>query len=186
MADFPQLREVPISDERVFHGVLIDVRHQKVTLPSGGTSLREIVCHHGGAAVVPVDAHGQVTLVRQYRIALDQVILEIPAGKLNGPDEDPLLAAQRELKEETGLRAQHIELLTAMVPTPGYCTERLHLYLATGLTPSKPHLDADEFLEVVTMPLGEAVQRVKNGELTDAKTALALLLADLRLRGCRN
>lgn len=154
----------------------------QVALPNGQTSLREIVHHNGGAAVVPVDGEGHVTLVRQHRIALDQMTLEIPAGKLDRPCEDPEKAALRELEEETGLRAAQVELLTRMLPTPGYCTEVLHLYLATGLTPCRPHLDADEFLDVVKLPLAEAVAMVDRGELPDGKTALALLMAWQRLQ----
>lgn len=181
MAEYPGLREIPIRDEQVFHGVLIDVTHMQVTLPNGGTSLREIVRHPGGAAVVPLDGEGNVTLVRQHRVALDLMTLEIPAGKLNGSQEDPLLAAARELEEETGLRAGRMEWLTTMLPTPGYCTEKLHLYLATGLTPCRPHLDADEFLDVVKIPFAQALEMVDRGELADGKTALALLLAQRRM-----
>ena len=181
MAEYPGLREIPIRDEQVFHGVLIDVTHMQVTLPNGGTSLREIVRHPGGAAVVPLDGEGNVTLVRQHRVALDLMTLEIPAGKLNGSQEDPLLAAARELEEETGLRAGRMEWLTTMLPTPGYCTEKLHLYLATGLTPCRPHLDADEFLDVVKIPFAQALEMVDRGELPDGKTALALLLAQRRM-----
>lgn len=181
MAEYPGLREIPIRDEQVFHGVLIDVAHMQVTLPNGGTSLREIVRHPGGAAVVPLDGEGNVTLVRQHRVALDLMTLEIPAGKLNGSQENPLLAAARELEEETGLRAGRMEWLTTMLPTPGYCTEKLHLYLATGLTPCRPHLDADEFLDVVKIPFAQALEMVDRGELADGKTALALLLAQRRM-----
>lgn len=181
MSDYPELREIPISEQTVFHGVLIDVSHMQVALPNGGSSLREIVRHKGAAAVVPVDDRGNVTLVRQHRVVLDLMTLEIPAGKLDFVGEDPLLCAHRELEEETGLRAQRMELLTPMITTPGFCTERVHLYLATGLSHHHAHLDADEFLNVETMPLSQAVQRVMNGELCDSKTALGLLMAWYRL-----
>lgn len=180
MAEYPGLREVPIREEQVFHGVLINVTHMEVILPDGRTSLREIVRHPGGAAVVPLDGEGNVVLVRQHRVAPDLVTLEIPAGKLDRPGEDPLLAAARELEEETGLRAGRIQWLTTMLPTPGYCTERLHLYLATELTPCRPHLDPDEFLDVVRMPFAQALEMVDSGALPDGKTALALLLAARR------
>ncbi|MCL1855182.1 MAG: NUDIX hydrolase [Clostridia bacterium] len=185
MADFSGLRETPLRDEVVFRGSLIDVIRRDVALPGGGTSLREIVRHPGGAAAVPVDEDGVVTLVRQHRVAPDLMTLEIPAGKLDSPDEDPLLAARRELEEEAGLRARHVEWLTTILPTPGYSTERLYLYLATGLTPCQTHLDADEFVDAVKMPLHEAVGKVCGGEITDGKTALALLLARDRLQACR-
>ena len=181
MTDFSHLREVSINEELIFHGRIMDVIRRKVQLPNGNSSSREIVRHHGGAAIVPVDQDGMVTLVRQHRIAVDQFTLEIPAGKLNSPDENPLLAAQREMEEEAGLRAQHVELLSIMLPTPGYSTEKLYLYLATGLTSCATHLDADEFVDVFRLPMQEALAQVISGEINDAKTALALLLAKERL-----
>ena len=178
-----QIREIPLSDELVFHGALIDVTHMQVRLPNGRQALREVVRHKGAAAVVPVDAEGFVTLVRQHRVVVDQITLEIPAGKLDHVGEDPLACAHRELEEETGLRAQHMALLSPMITTPGYCTEKISLYLATGLTRHDAHLDEDEFLHVVRMPLAEAVTRVMSGELCDGKTAMGLLMAWYRLNG---
>ena len=186
MHDDTHLREIPISEKPVFDGLLIRVSHMQVRLPNGETSQREIVHHNGGVGIVAVDDEGQVTLVRQHRIALDEVLLEIPAGKLDGPNEDPLSAARRELEEETGLQAERIELLISSIPTPGYCTERLHLYLATGLSQHQAHLDKDEFLSVVKMPLAEAIERTMRGELCDGKTALALLMAQNRLHAIEN
>lgn len=185
MEEQANLREIPVSQETVFEGILIHVNHMKVKLPNGETSQREIVCHKGAAAVVPVDAEGNVTLVRQHRVALDLMTLEIPAGKLDFAGEDPLACAHRELEEETGLRAGRMDLLTPMITTPGFCTERVSLYLATELSQHQAHLDKDEFLNVVKMPLADAIARVMSGELSDAKTALGLLMAreTLRLRG---
>lgn len=180
---YEELRETPLSSEKVFHGVLIDVRHMQARLPDGRTALREIVEHVGGAAAVPVDEQERVTLVRQHRVVAGQFTLEVPAGKLNEPGEDPLACARRELGEETGLLAERMELLTCMLPTPGYCTERLSLFLATGLRQSAAHPDTDEFLGVERIPLREAVERVMSGELSDAKTALGLLMAWQRLHG---
>ena len=173
-----ELREIPLRDETVFQGILVRVSHMQVKLPDGRTALREIIHHNGGVGVVPVDEQGNVTLVRQHRVAPDQVMLEIPAGKLDTASEDPLLAARRELEEETGLRAERMIPLTITIPTPGYCNERLFLYLATGLSQHRAHLDADEFVRVVKMPLREAVGLVMRGELCDAKSALALLMAE--------
>lgn len=177
------LREIPLSDDPVFNGILIDVSHMRVRLPNGETAMREIVRHKGAAAVVPVDDDGRVYLVRQHRVAVDLMTLEIPAGKLDYAGEDPLDCAVRELEEETGLRAESMRLLTHVVTTPGFCTERIGLYLATGLSQHETHPDADEFLNVVRMPLGEAVARVMSGELSDAKTALGLLMAWQALHG---
>ena len=182
MSDHTELREIPMGEETVFQGVLINVSHMQVKLPDGRTSLREIVRHNGGVGIIPVDDQGNVTLVRQHRVSLDLLTLEVPAGKLDSKEEEPLLAARRELEEETGLHAQRMEFLTAAIPTPGYCTERLFLYLATGLSQHVAHLDPDEFLGVVKMPLEEACARVMSGEISDAKTALGLMMAREKLR----
>lgn len=179
--DDADIREVPLTEKEVFHGALIDVSHMTVRLPNGREALREVVRHKGAAAVVPVDADGYVTLVRQHRVVVDTLTLEIPAGKLDHVGEDPLACAKRELSEETGLLAQHWELLCPMITTPGFCTERIGLYLATGLTPGPTHPDADEFVRTVRMPLAEAVARAARGELPDGKTSLGLLLAWARL-----
>ena len=176
---YEDLREIPVpgSQQTLFHGALIDVSHMQVTLPNGETALREIVHHKGAAAVVPVDSQENVYLVRQHRVAVDLMTLEIPAGKLDTADEDPLHCAVRELREETGLKAEHMEKLSHIVTTPGFCTEKIGLYLATGLSQHEDHPDEDEFLRVTRIPLKEAVQRVMSGEFQDAKTALGLLMA---------
>lgn len=177
------LREIPLSDKTVFEGILIDVSHMQVRLPNGNTAAREIVHHKGAAAVVPVDAEGNVYMVRQHRVALDLMTLEIPAGKLDYVGEDPYDCAVRELEEETGLRAESMELMTHVVTTPGFCTETIGLYLATGLSQHEDHPDQDEFLFVEKLPLKEAVERVMSGEFRDAKTALGLLMAWQKLHG---
>ena len=177
------LREVPLDDRVVFHGVLIDVSHMTVRLPNGREALREVVHHKGAAAIVPVDEQGFVTLVRQHRVVVDRLMLEIPAGKLETVGEDPLACAHRELEEETGLHAAHMELLCPMITTPGFCTERISLYMATGLSMHAAHLDADEFLHTVRMPLREAADLAMRGKFSDGKTALGLLLAWARLHG---
>lgn len=178
---YEDLREVPVSEETAFNGILIDVSHMQVTLPNGKTATREIVHHKGGAAVVPVDQDGNVYLVRQHRVAVDTLTLEIPAGKLEYKGADPRESAIRELEEETGLRAEKVEFLISTFPTPGYCDEVLGIYLATGLSQHEDHPDPDEFLHVVKLPLKEAVERAMQGEFRDAKTALGLLMAWYKL-----
>lgn len=171
------LREERVSEKRVFHGALIDVEHWQVRLPDGRESLREVVRHVGAAAVVPVDAQGRVALVRQHRVALDVLTLEVPAGKLDSPSEDPFLCAQRELAEETGLLAEDWHFLTCIYTTPGFCTERIALYLAQGLSQGDTHLDDDEFLRVEWMSLDLAQEKVMAGEIRDGKTIIGLLMA---------
>jgi ADP-ribose pyrophosphatase len=171
------LEETFLSGESVFSGKLIHVERWQVSLPNGKTALREVVKHPGAAAVVPVDDRGNITLVRQYRVAIGRFTWEIPAGKLDHAGEDPFECARRELEEETGLRAEHWRLLTRVDTTPGFCTERIALYLATGLSQHAPHTDPDEFLRITCIPLHEAAELVMNGDIRDAKTALGILMA---------
>ena len=167
--------------ETVFRGKIMTVETWQVRLPDGRPAEREIVLHKGAAAVVPVDKQGYVTLVRQHRVAIDEMLLEIPAGKLDFEGEDPYACAQRELEEETGLVAAKWQKLAHVVTTPGFCTERIALYLATELRKTRAHPDEDEFLNVERMPLSEAIARVNQGKITDAKTCLGLLLAQQAL-----
>lgn len=171
------LRETFLSGKEVFHGKLINVEHWMVSLPNGKEALREVVRHNGAVAIVPIDAFGNVTLVRQHRVVAGRFTWEIPAGKLDTPDEDHFSAAKRELEEETGLRAAHWQKLTHIDTTPGFCTERIALYLATGLSQHNCHPDEDEFLNLTTLPLHEAVALVMKGEIRDAKTIVGLLMA---------
>ena len=179
--DERDLKETFLDGQTVFPGIIIRVEHWNVRLPSGETALREIVCHRGAAAVVPLDEKDNLILVRQHRIAVDRLTLEIPAGKLDSPEEDPLDCAVRELSEETGYRAESWEKLTCLETTPGFCNERIHIYLATGLTLGDTHPDEDEFVATVRMPLEEAVQRVMRGEFRDGKTALAIMMTAWKL-----
>lgn len=178
------LDEIFLSGEKVFHGKIIDVERWQVSLPNGKIALREVVKHPGAAAIVPADDRGYVTLIRQFRIAIGRFTWEIPAGKLDYTGEDPLECARRELEEETGLHAEHWRLLTKADTTPGFCTEQIALYLATGLSQHASHTDPDEFLQITCIPLQDAVENVMNGEIHDAKTALGLLMArDILLAG---
>ena len=171
------LTEEKLSGEKVFDGKLLHIEHWQVRLPDGSTALREIARHIGAVAVVPVDDDNCVTVVYQYRPAVGRVMLEIPAGKLDSADEDRLEAAQRELREETGLRAHSWERLGDVVPSPGYLTERITLFLARGFAQGDTDPDDDKFLHVERLPLGELVERVMRGEIEDAKTQTGLLMA---------
>lgn len=172
-----QLTETFLTREVVYPGKIIRVERWQVELPNGHQALREVVCHPGASAIVALDENKQVILVRQHRIAVGRLTLEIPAGKLDGPDEDPFVCAQRELSEETGMEADHWQKLTVMDTTPGFCNERIHIYLATGLEQGDCHPDDDEFLAVTRMPLAQAVENVMNGTFRDGKTALGIMMA---------
>ncbi len=176
------LKETPLSSERIFSGRIINVECWKVRCANGDEASREIVLHRGAAAVVPLYPDGTVAMVRQHRVAVDRITWEIPAGKLDSADEDPLLCAVRELKEETGLSASSMTELTRLLTTPGFCSENIAIYLAEGLTQGDTHPDPDEVLRIVRVPLSEAVSMVMRGEIRDAKTVCALLMTAECLR----
>lgn len=134
----------------------------------------------GAAAVVAIDDEGQVILVRQHRVAVGRQTLELPAGKLDSPEEDPLVCARRELSEETGLEAECWQPLTVLETTPGFCTERIHIWLATGLKQGDAHPDEGEFVALQRMPLSKAVELVMNGSIRDGKTVTGILMAAMK------
>ena len=170
------LREKMVSSQTIFEGRIIRVTLDQARLPDGTLAAREVVYHPGGVAVLALDEDKTVYLVRQYRYPIQQLLLELPAGKLDhGAEEDRLLGAQRELSEETGLEAAEWTYLGCTLASPGFCDEVLHMYLAQGLTRKKQHLDEDEFLDVVTMPFDELVRQVMDGTITDGKTVSATL-----------
>ena len=175
---FEDITEKLFDRKRVFDGKIIRIDHTKALLPDGTESMREIAVHNGASAIVPVDKDGNVYLVRQYRAPLERVTLEIPAGKLDTPDEDRHLCAVRELKEETGFSAKKWTHLTDMATTPGFCTEVISIYLAEGLESGETDLDDDEFLNLIKMPLSEAIDMCASGKIGDSKTICGLLLAE--------
>ena len=175
--DDMNLREIPFEKETIFDGKILRVEKWQVTCPNGQAAPREIVVHKGAAAVVPVYEDGTTLLVRQHRVSVDRVTLEIPAGKLDSWGEDPYDCAVRELEEETGLKAERFTSLTSVLTTPGFCTEKIAIYLAQGLTQGETHPDEDEFLGLVRMPLDEAIELVMRGDIRDGKTICGLLMA---------
>ena len=175
--DENSIREIPFSSETIYDGKILHVERWQVTCPNGKAATREIVVHKGAAAVVPVYPDGTTLLVRQHRVAVDRVTLEIPAGKLDSAGEDPHDCAVRELEEETGLRAGRMTLLTSLLTTPGFCTEKIAIYLAQELSQGQTHPDEDEFLSLVRMPLEDAVAMIMRGEIRDSKTICGLLMA---------
>ena len=175
--DDARLNEIIQNKETVYQGILIRLEHWDVALPNGDICKREIAWHIGAAAVVAIDNEDQIVLVRQSRVAVGRITHEIPAGKLDSPDEDPLFCAKRELSEETGLTAEHWQKLTVLETTPGFCNERIHIYLAAGLHKGDAHPDEDEFVDVERMPLAEAVEHVMKGDFHDGKTCIGILMA---------
>lgn len=170
-----------IASTRMYTGRVISLDVDKVRFPDGTTGDLEIIRHPGASAVVPflsdpAGADPQILLLKQYRYAAGGYLREIPAGRLE-LDELPEACARRELLEETGCSARSFRLLTSMYTTPGFTDERIHLFLASGLTRGEAHREPDEFMEVETVSLSHALEMVKRGEIQDAKTALGLLFA---------
>ena len=175
--DDAAIMEKNISRKRVFEGIILNIDHVMNELPNGRQAAREIAVHVGASAVLPVDSEGNVYLVRQFRAPIDQVLLEIPAGKLDHVNEDRLLAAKRELKEETGLDANNWLHLCDTFTTPGFSNEKISLYLARDLICGESRPDEDEFLNLIKMPFAEAFDMVMRGEIRDAKTQIAISMA---------
>ena len=173
------LNETVTGSELIYDGKIVHLRVDNVVLPDGKAAKREIVGHPGAVCIVPVRDDGTILLVRQFRLAAGQVLLEIPAGTRNS-GEDPAACAARELEEETGYKAANLRPLFSSYLAPGYSTELIHAYLATGLTDGKTNPDEDENVELVALPIPEVERRILAGELQDAKTIAAILVA-LRL-----
>lgn len=173
--------EKTVSTEEKYRGRIVYVHLDQVELVDGNIARREIVEHNGGVAIIPVDDDGTVTCVRQYRYAVGEHLLELPAGKLT-VGEEPLHCAERELSEETGYTADNMVFLGAFYPSPGYCKETLYIYLATGLHKGQAHLDKGEFLDVEKYSLDTLYTMAMNNELTDAKTIIGVLKAKLYLQ----
>jgi ADP-ribose pyrophosphatase len=164
-----------VTDSRRIHeGRIVNLREDRVAFPDGRTALREIVEHAHAVTIVPVTADGRILGVRQYRLPAGRVLFELPAGSLD-PGEDPREAAQRELQEETGFRADRLEELCAFWVAPGYCTEYMHVFLAEGLHESPRPADEDEHIEVEAIALDDALARIDSGEVQDAKSICGLL-----------
>ena len=163
------------ASEVVFDGKVLNVRLDTVTLPNGKDATREYVHHVGAVAVLPLTDEGDVILERQFRYPFHEVLVEIPAGKLDSPTEDPRKAALRELREETGAVAGELIYLGDYYGSPAVLDERLRLYLARGLSFTEQETDEDEFLEVFRMPLDELLKEVLEGNIPDGKTQVAAL-----------
>ena len=173
--------ETITATKQMFQGKVFDVRVVDVELIDGSTSFREIVDHHGGACIVALDSDQTIYFVEQYRISVAETILEIPAGKIES-GEEYLICAKRELQEEIGITAEKWELLTKFYPTPGYCSEEIHIFLARDLIHGKPNLDPGEFLRVKRYKLDQALKMVTSNQIKDSKTMLGILLTAQKIR----
>jgi ADP-ribose pyrophosphatase len=169
-----ELFEKTIEQKYVYEGRIINLRVDNAELPNGKPCTREVVEHPGGVTVAALTDENELIFVRQYRYPYGEVVLELPAGKLE-KGEDPFVAIKRELQEEAGaLAAKYIDL-GLYYPSPGYCAEVIHLYGAKELTFTQQNLDDDEFLNVEKIPLNRAVEMVLNNEIVDGKTQTAVL-----------
>jgi ADP-ribose pyrophosphatase len=165
--------EPTVSSETAFSGRLFDVRKDTVRLPNGNTTVREIAVHPETIAVVPVDRDGRLVFVRQFRKAAERILLELPAGGIDG-EESAEDAVRREMEEETGYRVGSVRHLITFFTSPGYTTELMHLYEATDLEPGEPTEETDQ-IEVVLLSLDDALSKLGSEELADSKTILGLL-----------
>lgn len=171
MKHYSKLKETKISSQTLYKGVL-DVKLDEVKLINGNTSVRIYLKHRGASGILPVQ-DGYVYLVEQYRYPIGAATLEIPAGKRE-PGQTPLACARAELKQETGLQAKSLKEILVFHPCNAFSDEVQHLYVATGLSRGKTHLDEDEFINVKKIPLKKAYAMIKSGKITDAKTILSL------------
>jgi ADP-ribose pyrophosphatase len=170
-----------IRSQRAYTGRVISVDVDEVQFPDGSSGNLEMVRHSGASAVLPclTDPLGddpQLLLIKQFRYAAEQVLIEIPAGRLE-PNEEPEACARRELREEVGCTATNLQRLTTFYTTPGFTDERIHLFVATGLTRGDTAHEADEFIETIVLRMSEALAMIERGEITDGKTIVALLFA---------
>ena len=170
-----ELWEEPVSSRLIYDGKILRLFRDEITLPDGKSSSREYNRHVGAVCILPLTAEGEVICVCQYRYPVGKILLEIPAGKLDTPDEDPEEAVRRELREETGAVCDRLTYLGEYLGSPAILDERIHMYLAEELTFGETQPDEDEFLETVRIPLSELVELVMKGELPDGKTQAAVL-----------
>lgn len=168
------LFEKTIDGQYEYSGKIVKIRRDRVELPNGRISEREICEHVGGVAILPITDNGDVILVRQFRYAYGEELLEIPAGKMDKGPEGHLECGIRELREETGLKASEMTYLGAMYPSPGFLTEVLHLYCAKGLTQGETEPDEDEFVETVRMPMETLCRMIAENKVRDGKTIAAV------------
>ena len=171
------MEEKTLSSKTLFDGKVIHLHLDDILLPDGKIGFREYCTHNGAVCVIPLDSDGNVICVRQYRYAIGKPLLEIPAGKLDSPEENPDDAVRRELREETGASSEKITYLGLYYGSPALLNEKIYMYLAEDLSFGDSSPDEDEFLEVIRIPLKKMVDMVLSGEIEDGKTQSAVLRA---------
>jgi ADP-ribose pyrophosphatase len=171
------LEEKKISSEKVFEGKIIKLFFDKVMLPNNKMATREKVWHPGAVAVVPLTSENEIILIKQYRYPVEEVLIEIPAGKLD-KDESPIDCAKRELQEEVGAVGGNLVHLSSFHTTPGFSNEFLHLYLAFNFEKKENNPDEDEFLQILSVPIKECIDWVFEGKIKDAKSIIGVLMAN--------
>jgi ADP-ribose pyrophosphatase len=176
------LTEKQLSSQTVYRGGLLHVKEDQVQLPNGHSARREYILHPGAVVIIPLLVNGDVVLERQFRYPLQRDLYELPAGKLDD-GESPLVCGQRELLEETGYSAAKWQYVATIHPCIGYSNECMSLFLAQELTEGAHQRDGDEFLEIFTLPLSEALEWVRTGRITDVKTVIGLFWAEKILNG---
>lgn len=173
-----ELKEETVSQKTVYEGIIVNVRQDKARLTDGRVTGREVIEHPGGVAIFAIDEEDRVIMVRQFRYPVGEVVLELPAGKLE-KGEDPRDSGLRELEEETGLRPGTFQSMGCSFSSPGILEERIHLFFAKDLVQGPSHPDDGEFLEIVRVPYPELMDMVRRGEIHDSKTLAGILKATL-------
>ena len=177
-----ELKEKKLAGELIYDGKIVHLYKDTVELPNGNEAVREVVRHVGAVGIVPITDKGEVVLVKQYRYPFDEVLTEIPAGKLDSKDEDVIEAAKRELREETGIEAGKLYFIGDVYPSCAILDEVIHLFLAEDLSFGECDPDDDEFLNVVKVPLAKVLADVMQGKIRDSKTQIAILKAALLVK----
>lgn len=173
--------EKTIAREYKYQGRIFSIRTDKVLLPNGKESTRDILEHNGGVGIVALDGDGKLILIKQFRKPYDEVIVEIPAGKIE-KGEDPLECGIRELEEETGYKPLGMEKLTVMYPSPGYSNEKIYIYFSGKTALGHTNFDPDENIETLHVSFEEAIDMIQDGTIKDAKTAIGILLAEKHVK----
>ena len=169
-----------VKRELAYKGTVLNVYKDYMEFANGNTAEWDYIHHDGAAAVVPVMEDGRILMVRQYRNALERYTIELPAGKLDDPDEQGIVCASRELEEETGYRSEKLEWLITLRTTVAFCNEKIEIFVARDLIPSKQHLDEDEYIDVAAYTMEELKKMIFSGEIEDSKTVSAILAYEVK------